>query len=160
MNKIDTVISYISQYIHREDEKEFRYMVLAHMTGVAQFAAMLALKRGLNPQLMTVAGLLHDIYTLETCDMESHAKKGAVEARIILDELGVTTHPETDIICDAIFNHSKKDKIHGEYAEALKDADVLQHCLFNASYLPSAKDEERFYKLIDELGLENPHGKN
>lgn len=157
MNNIDTVISYVSQYIYKEDEKEFRHMILSHITGVAQFAAMVALKRGLNPQILTIAGLLHDIHTLDTCDSTQHAKKGAAEARVILDELSVTTPQETDIICDAIFNHSKKDAVHSEYAEALKDADVLQHCLYNTNYLPSQKDEKRFKKLLQEFNLNNPH---
>lgn len=157
MNKIDVVISYVSQYIYKESEKEFRHMILSHMYGVAQFAAMVALKRKLDPQLLTIAGLLHDIHTLDSCDTTKHAKKGAVEARIILDELGVTTSRETDIICDAIYNHSKKDKVHGVYAEALKDADVLQHSLYNTSYQPLEKDKERFIKLLKEFGLDNPH---
>jgi len=157
MNKIDTVLSYVSQYICKEDEKEFRHMILSHMYGVAQFGAMIALKRGMDPQLLTIAGLLHDIHTLDTCDSTNHAKVGAAEAKVILDELGITTYKETGIICDAIYNHSKKDKLHGEYAEALKDADVLQHCLYNTANLPMQKDEERFKKLLDEFGLKNPH---
>lgn len=157
MNNIDTVVSYVSQYIYKEDEMEFRHMILSHMTGVAQFAAMVALKRGLDPQILTIAGLLHDIHTLDTCNSAQHAKIGASEARIILDELGVTTPQQTDIICDAIYHHSKKGTVHSEYAEALKDADVLQHCLYNTNNLPMKKDAKRFAKLLQEFNLNNPH---
>jgi len=155
MNRIDRIIRYLQNYIY-EDNLEMRSMYLMHIFGVAQFASMIALKRGLNPEIATISALLHDIHTLDTLDPEKHAKKGALLARSILNEMNITDDKETDIICTAIHNHSSKAKVHGEYDELLKDADVLQHCLYNTQIPPSMKDEERFRKLLAEFSLKDP----
>jgi HD superfamily phosphodiesterase len=37
-----------------------------HLYGVSAFASMLAMKRGQNPELAEIAGLLHDYYVYKT----------------------------------------------------------------------------------------------
>jgi len=136
------------------DDMKLRFHIINHMICVSQFCAMIALKRGEDPELATMAGLLHDIYTLTYLDPEKHAKKGAVMAREVLDKLRLTTEEETNVICSAIHNHSKKRKSFSGFDEVLIDADVLQHGLYNTTLPLIEKDRERFYRLIEEFELD------
>ena len=154
-NRIETLHRFIEEILFSStDDMKLRYIFINHMMGVSQFCALIALKRGENVELATMAGLLHDIYTLTYFDSEKHAKKGAIMAREILNELKLTTDEETNIICSAIHNHSKKRKTFSSFDEVLIDADVLQHSLYNISYPLIEKDRDRFYQLVDEFGLD------
>jgi len=156
-NRIEILRSFIEDILFSSTKDlKLRYVFINHIVCVSQFCAMIALKRGENAELATMAGLLHDIYTLTNLDSEKHAKKGAVIAREILTQLKLTTDEETDMICSAIHNHSKKGSTFSSFDEVLIDADVLQHSLHNITYPLIEKDKERFIKLIDEfeLGIE------
>ena len=158
MNRIDRLYTYLNKYVFLDDRRELRHIYLMHMQGVAQFAAMIALRRGVNPEIATIAGLLHDIHTLDTLDTIKHAQKGAKEAREILTQIGGYSIEEKDAICDAIKHHSDKKTVHAQLDEVLKDADVMQHCMYNVHMLPSDKDAPRFSRLLNEFGMQNPHG--
>jgi hypothetical protein len=41
---------------------------------------------------------------------------------------------------------------HGPLEEILKDADVMQHCLYDPGYV-SKKEKDRYKKLRKELGI-------
>jgi uncharacterized protein len=153
-NRIEILREYIVHIMFSAKfDKRERFAYFDHMSSVSQFCALIALKRGENVELATMAGLLHDIHTYETLNSESHAKKGAVLAREILTELNVTTDDETDIICSAIHNHSSKKGRHPSFDEVLVDADVLQHGLYNYTLPLFDKDKERFERLRVEFGL-------
>ena len=124
-----------------------------HMHSVANFSAMLAQKRGLNDELATMIGMLHDIHTLLTSDPENHAEHGSLKAREILDELGILSACETDTICTAVKNHSSKVLVQDAYSELIKDADVLSHYFFNVTALVAEHEKTRIAALKEELGL-------
>ena len=72
-----------------------RRAVYTHLLGTAHFAAMLAMKRGVDSEAAELTGLLHDISTYLTGSGEDHARKGAALALRILDDLQLgTTHSE------------------------------------------------------------------
>ena len=96
----------------------------AHMQGVSSWSAVLALKRGLNPEIAAVAGLLHDIYTYRTGLTKLHAYNGEEEARVILRDSDLFSLEEQALIRSAIRKHSDKKVIDGEYDELLKDAEI------------------------------------
>ena len=73
-------------------------------------------------------------------------------ARSILSRTGLFSEEEIKTVFSAIFYHSNKKEIHGPLDEILKDADVMQHCLFDPGYV-SKKDRERFEGLCEEFGL-------
>ena len=58
-------------------------------------------------------------------------------------------------ICAAIARHRIKDQVHGAYDELLKDADVLQHTLYNTQLPPIGKERARLSALWRELGIEH-----
>jgi len=123
------------------------------MIAVANFAALLAEKRGLDPQIATMIGLMHDIHTAMTGNRLDHALLGSQKARVILTELGIVDDDELEIICHAISKHSKKRKVHDEYSELIKDADVLSHYYDNTTYPVMEKDRERLEAVKIELGI-------
>jgi len=127
---------------------------LPHMYAVSNFALMIAEKRGLDPELAAMIGLLHDIHSLLTQSTEKHAKYGSELAREILAEMNLVGEEEMDIICTAIKNHSKKRSVHDEYSELAKDADVLSH-YYHDGFCPAIeKDRARLEALNLEFELD------
>ena len=127
-----------------------------HLFGVSTFAAMLAMRRGLNVELAGVAGLLHDIATYTSGSSEDHARRSAEQARLILDDMAVFTAEEVDVMCTAIANHSDKSEVHDAFSELLKDADVLHHSLYAATIINPAVRLPRIEALCVELSLAWP----
>jgi len=123
-----------------------------HLYSVSMFCSLLALRRGLNPELAATCGMLHDIYQVTDGIIENHAILGAEKAKQLLEDMGLYSNDEIKIIITAISTHGKKRKIHDNaYAELLKDADVLSHCLYDADYPVIDKEVLRFNSLLTEL---------
>ena len=136
-----------------EHEPENSKHFFIHIYAVSKFCSLLALIRGLNPELASSCGMLHDIYQVTDGVIEGHGEKGAVVAKNILTQIGLYTDEEIDIITNAIIYHGKKRKTHKPYDEVLKDADVLSHCLYNTDYTVIDKEIERYGKLLAEFGV-------
>lgn len=136
-SRIDSVKKYINTIfdsIENVDEKRSAYI---HSYGVSQCCALLASKRGLDLELATIIGLLHDAYRFKTGIAEWHSQNGAEMVRVAFKYNifnASFSNDEQTIIKSAINHHSNKDFIHDEYDELLKDSDVLQHLSFNAEY--------------------------
>ena len=152
MNRIEILRDYIDEILVK-NYNEARRGFYIHLYGVSQFCALIALKRNQNAELATMAGMLHDIHTFKNLDSTEHAKKGAILAREILTELGITTEEETDLICEAIQYHSKKKNTYSDFTEVLIDADVMEHHLYNIRLPLFEKDVERLKKLKKEFNL-------
>lgn len=153
MNRIEDLRHYIEHVLLGIEDNEVRICAYSHFYGVALTSAILARKRGLNSELATMAGMLHDIYTYKTMITEEHAHKGAYLAKEILNELNITTDEETQIIYSAIYNHSDKDTTDSDFDEILKDADVLQHCMYNPTLDILQHEKSRYENIMSELGL-------
>ena len=133
----------------------------SHLYSVSKFAALLALKRGLNPEIAQAAGMLHDIYQVTAGTSGQHGAKGAIVAEEILRNLGLYSDEEIEIITTAIHWHSKKRKFHGPYDELLKDADVMCHFFYNTDFPKNhlhlfphlEKGKARYESLLLELGI-------
>jgi HD superfamily phosphodiesterase len=153
MNRTEKLREHIDKVLLDMIDTEDRRCAYLHLYSVSMLAAMIAMKRGENAELATIAGMLHDFYTYAKTDMKDHAHKGAPFSRNVLETLGITTDEETEIICNAIYNHSDKGETGSSFDEVLKDADVLQHCLYNITLPPMTHEAERFEKLKKEFGL-------
>ena len=68
------------------DENQKRAGAIAHLHGVSLAAVMIAKKRGEDPELAAMAGLLHDMYAYKSGSYDDHARLGAEYARQILNE--------------------------------------------------------------------------
>ena len=153
-NRVELIRQVIDEQVLRQQpDVEERRRGFVHLYGVAQACAFLALKRGLDPELGMIAGMLHDVWRYKTGDPMDHATLGSAEARTILLELGCFTQEEIDAVSQAVFHHCDKAAVHGDFDELLKDADVLQHYLYNTT-LKLPPFGPRLIRILDELGVE------
>ena len=152
-NRVELLRQRIDEVILRMTDALERRCAYVHLYGVAQACALIALKRGENVELATMAGMLHDYYMYIFMDAEKHAEKGAVFVKSVLEEWQLTAPEETALICSAIRNHSAKGQRHGAFDEILIDADVMQHWLYNAKAPIMPHESERAHSLMKEFGL-------
>jgi len=143
---VDDMILQISD----AEEKRCAYL---HLYGVSQFASMLAQKRGLDPDIASIAGMLHDFYSYKTNIFEFHAHNGAEAVRPIIRDLGIFEKDEQKTILSAIFYHSDKSSINDAYDEVVKDADVLQHYYYNVNNRVHLNEAARLKKILNELSI-------
>jgi len=153
-NRLEILRNEIDTLIMTKQPGNFRHFVI-HLYGVSGFCSLLALRRNLDVEIAATCGMLHDIYQITHGIIEKHAVKGADEAGKILKATGLYSDEEISIITNAISTHSKKRVFHDSpYAELLKDADVLDHCLYNTDYPIIEKEQVRYENLLIELGCE------
>ncbi|MEN6356374.1 MAG: HD domain-containing protein [Armatimonadota bacterium] len=155
MNRLEYLRATIDNIVRAQPDLEESRCGFVHLYGVATVCAMLALKRGIDPEICTAAGMLHDIWAYKTGKPADHAHLGATEAEHLLRESGDFTEKEISVICDAIACHSNKGKIDTDICELLKDADVLQHHLYNTSLEVNNSHLERLNAIFAELGIKN-----
>ena len=151
MDRLEYVRGFVDREINNlrnDDLKKFAYI---HTYGVAQIATMLAMARDADVELATIAAMLHDVSLYaENCPHAVHAKKSADYARRLLTESTLFTEDEITIVCNVIAAHSDKlTRSDGKISEILKDADVLQHYLYNVNIPPNDKDKVRLYYLLE-----------
>ena len=137
------------------DDHQKRAGAIAHLHGVSLAAVMIAKKRGEDAETAAMAGLLHDLYAYKSGSYEDHAHKGSDYARKVLEDLGITTKEETDVICSAIWHHDSKDCIDSPMDEVLKDADVIHHSLADPAKEVKAHEKARYEKLCREFGFDH-----
>ena len=153
MNRIEKVREYVDTVLlHMSNEKEQK-CGYAHLYGVSQACALIALKRGENVELATIVGMLHDIYSYSNADTKEHAHKGSAMTREILISMQCFMSDEIEMICSAIYNHSDKESKHSSFDEVLVDSDVLQHCLYNPIIKVAGHEKQRYENLKIEFGL-------
>ena len=153
MSRIKDLQKQVHRILKGMDDNQKRANAIAHLHGVSLAAVMIAKKRGENAELAAMAGLLHDLYAYKSGSYDDHAHKGAEYARKVLEELGITSEEETQIICSAIWHHDTKDQIDSAMDEVLKDADVLHHSLGDPTKDVKAHEQARFEQLAEEFGF-------
>lgn len=153
MDRLEKVRGIVDEILRNQPDEVERRCGFVHLYGVAVMCSMLAIKRGLNVEIATISAMLHDIASYKTGDPVNHAERGAIESRIILNQLGLFSYEEINLICTAVANHSNKQVIDDNYSELLKDSDVLQHHLYNTSFKVNEKEASRLNKLIEELRI-------
>ena len=153
MNRLKKLRNHIDMELNGMENPEKRISADAHLYGVSLAAVILAGKRGLDPELAAMAGMLHDLHAYRSGSYDDHARKGAELAEQILKELGLTDQEETKIICSAISHHDDKHSVDAPMDELLKDADVIHHCMNDPSKPVKGKEKKRFAQICAELGL-------
>lgn len=150
-NRLEILRDEVGRLVREKQPNRAGYF-FSHLYGVSKFCALLAIRRNINPELAATAGMLHDIYQVTHDVIENHAIEGAKIAAQILRDMKIYTEDEILTIATAISNHSKKRKLHEPFDELLKDADVLDHCMYNPSFPVAVKEVERYKYLLIELG--------
>lgn len=150
IEKVREVVDSVLLSIIDSDERKCAYI---HLYGVAQAAALIAQKRKENVELSIIAAMLYDLYSYKNMNSTDHAHKGAVIAKEIMNELKIFSCEEIGLIYSAIYRHSDKNIINESLDEILKDADVMQHILYNPLFEIKAHEIERFNNLKNEFGI-------
>lgn len=153
MGRLKELRKYVDARINTLQDPDKRTSAIAHLYGVSLAATMIAKKRGFDPEIMSMAAMLHDLHAYMSGNYDDHAHKGADLARTILNELMLTTDEETDIICSAIYHHDDKLVTDSPTDEILKDADVIHHCMNDMSKAVKDKEKARYAALCEEFGM-------
>ena len=153
MGRLKELRNYVEGELEKMESPAKRNGAIVHLYGVSLAAVMIAKKRGLDPETLSMAAMLHDLYAYESGSYDDHAHKGAELAREILEKLSLTTPEETELICSAIYHHDDKHVVDSPTDEALKDADVIHHCLNDVSKAVKDKEKARYESLLREFGM-------
>ena len=154
MSRLKELRKYVDSEINKIEDSDKRTSAIVHLYGVSLAATMIAKKRGLDPEIASMAAMLHDLHAYKTGSYDDHAHKGADLAREILGELKLTDDAETEMICSAIYHHDDKLVEDSPMDEVLKDADVIHHCMNDISKPVKEKEQARFERLCTEFGMD------
>ena len=153
MSRLKDLRKYVNKELNKMEDADKRTSAIAHLYGVSLAATMIAKKRGLDPEIASMAAMLHDLHAYKTGVYDDHAHLGAELARKILKKLELTNEAETEQICSAIYHHDDKLTVDSPMDEVLKDADVIHHCMNDLSKQVKEKEQARFEKLCNEFGI-------
>lgn len=153
MGRLKELRRYVDNELNNLEDSDKRNSAIVHLYGVSLAATMIAKKRGLDPEIASMAAMLHDLHAYKTGSYDDHAHKGADLAREVLHGLKLTDEVETEMICSAIYHHDDKVVTDSPMDEVLKDADVIHHCMNDLSKPVKEKEQERFEKLCAEFGI-------
>lgn len=153
MSRLKELRKYIDDQLSKMQDKDEQRSAIVHLYGVSLAATMIAKRRGLDPELASMAGMLHDLYAYMNASYDDHAHRGADLARDILSKLKLTDENETELICCAIYHHDDKLVTDSDFDEVLKDADVISHCMNDISKPIKEKEKARFEKLCEEFQM-------
>lgn len=154
MDRLEMVRNEVDKVIFDMPDDFERRCAYLHLYGVAQACSMIAVKRGLNPEIAAISGMLHDIYSYRTGIRKFHSHSSAEEARPLLRDMNIFSPDEQKIILSAIFHHGDKIHIHDDYDEILKDADSLQKYFYNTSFPIDADEAPRLKNILEEFGIQ------
>lgn len=134
-----------------------------HMYSSSQLAKLVALRRGMDMELASIAATLHDIAVIITKKKEMHAEVAEQYVRREVSEFNTIngdlfpkiSKEEEDFIINAISKHSDKETYSSDqFVELLKDVDSLDRFLHGirseGAYL------ERSLRVLGELGIHLP----
>ena len=153
MSRLKDLRKYVNKELLMMSDEDKRTGAIVHLYGVSLAATMIAKKRGLDPELASMAAMLHDLHAYKSGSYDDHAHKGAELARKILGELELTSEEETEMICSAIYHHDDKYSVDAPMDEVLKDADVIHHCMNDLSKKVKDKEKARYASLCEEFGM-------
>ena len=79
MGRLKDLRNYVDAEINRMENVDKRTGAIAHLYGVSLAATMIAQKRGLDAELLSMAAMLHDLHAYKTGSYDDHAHKGKPE---------------------------------------------------------------------------------
>ncbi|MCE7743948.1 MAG: HD domain-containing protein [Candidatus Heimdallarchaeota archaeon] len=136
---------------------------LMHMYSTMQIAKLLALKRGINPELAGLTCAFHDIHTLLTGSTKNHGVNAAKHIQEIVMEYNQNSHgelpeitkEEVEKIINAIAVHSDKNTVVNDpLTELLKDVDSLDSYLHGLIQNKQSGRIPRGNKVLKEFNID------
>lgn len=123
-----------------------------HMASSARCAWLLAMQRGVEPELAACAAAVHDYGRILTGRQKNHAEAGYEPVKGFLKEVGMFNEEEIELIALAVKNHSLKTEIGSPIEEIVKDADVID-CYQYGCPFDRPEKEARYHKWREENGV-------
>ena len=153
MSRLKEIRKEVEKKINKMEDADKRNSAINHLYGVSLAATLIAIKRGLDPELAAVSAMLHDLHAYKTGSYDDHAHLGAELAEKILKKSDFMKEDEIKTICSAIYHHDDKASIDAPMDEVLKDADVMHHVMNDLSKPIKEKEQARYDNLCKEFGL-------
>lgn len=152
-SRVESIRILIDEAIGRMDSTLKKQEASVRLYGVSSIASMIAMKRGLEPEIAAIAGLLHYFYPYKTGVIHYPGINSAEAVRPILRDLGAFSTEEQLVILRAIFYQDQRTQAHGPYDELIKDAIVLHKFLQNTEQAVIRLDVKRLLRLLDEFSI-------
>lgn len=136
---------------------------IMHMYSSSQLAKLLAIHRGIDPELAGIAAALHDIGVVMTKKHEGHAEAATPYVYDFVErynresgtKLSKVTQEEIEAIVKAIVQHSEKEfNSDDPFVELLRDVDSIDAYLHGVEI--GGGRLERCKKVMRELGIKGP----
>lgn len=131
--------------INRDETLEWEKL---HMASSARIAWILALERGIDPELSACAAAVHDYGRIISGKQKDHAEFGYTVVGEFLKNLELFSIEEIETIMTAVKNHSKKTEIGTPIEEIVKDADVID-CYQYGTPFDRPEKEVRYNKWLN-----------
>jgi hypothetical protein len=136
------------------DITELKRFEIIRSYGTSAFTSFLALKRGLNPELAAIIGLLLDIGRIvHQANDDLKSTIGALEAERILRKTGRFSEAEISTICGAIRSQNSIGLKENPYEELLKDSALIESYLRNFDSNLNGDQQNRLTALLGEFGM-------
>ena len=165
LNQVASIIQERFQELSEEGREIPLVWSMLHMSTTMQLGKVIAMRRGLDPELAGLVCIFHDIHSSLTGKYEKHAQRAEPYIREIIAEynrhwgnqLGEITEEEVEIIIDSISIHSNKLAVTDDaYAELLKDVDSFDAYLHGFEPTDKSGRRSRVVRVFKELTLEVP----
>jgi uncharacterized protein len=125
-----------------------------HSYGVANCARLLALKRGLDPELAAIAGHLLDIgWIVHQVRDVTQSTLGALEAERVLRKTGRFSESEISTICGSIRSQNSFGLIGIPFEELLKDAVIIETYLHEPDCKLDNNQMSRLGIILAQFGI-------
>lgn len=165
--RLNRIVAIIQQRLAKLTEEDRELPItwsVMHMYSTMQIAKLVALRRGLNPELAALTCAFHDIYSLLEGKTEDHGVKAEQYIREIISEynsehrelLPEITAVEQEQIIIAVKNHSDKISIDDDsYGKLLKDVDSIDSYLHGMTPGRKSGRIPRGNEVLNEFAIEH-----
>ena len=75
MSRLKDLRKYVNKELLKMTDEDKRTGAIVHLYGVSLAATMIAKKRGLDPELASMAAMLHDLHAYKSGSYDDHAHK-------------------------------------------------------------------------------------
>lgn len=137
------------EHIHMDRDISLSWEKI-HLASCAAVGRILALKRGVDPELSAIACSVHDYGRIITGKQYDHAAAGYEPLKLFLLECTLFTPDEIELLATAGKNHSSKKEVGSPLEEIVKDADVFDCYQYGLS-LDREEQRERLKRMLAEI---------
>jgi hypothetical protein len=152
--RLESIRILVNEMLINLDSSVNKQEASVQLYGVSSFASMLAMKRGLDTEIASITGMLHNYYFYKTGVCYFSGINSAETVRPIIRDLKIFSKDEQLVILRVIFYQNQLGQVHGPYDEIIKDAIILHKFFQNPDQTLSPLDVKRLLNVLSELSIE------